>query len=161
MHTDQRAAQALADLGDGQRRSVGSEDALRLADLIQLAERGLLDLHILERSLNDQIAVCAQVFLQARSDGSDDRVCLLLRDLALRNQLVVASLDLSEALLGPLLLDVAQSNRVALDLSECLCNALTHRASANNTDLHRISLLYFIELPFPGSLSGRSRAAEA
>ena len=36
MHTDQRTADALADLGDGQRRGVGSEDALGLADLIQL-----------------------------------------------------------------------------------------------------------------------------
>ena len=37
------------------RSSVGSEDALGLADLIQLAEGGLLDLHILESSLDDQV----------------------------------------------------------------------------------------------------------
>ena len=33
---------------------------------------GLLDLHILESSLNDQVAVSAQIFLQARGDGSHD-----------------------------------------------------------------------------------------
>jgi hypothetical protein len=141
VHADQRTANALADLGDGQRRSVGSEDALGLADLIQLAEGGLLDLHILKSSLNDQIAVSAQVFLQARGDGSNDSVCLFLRHLSLGNQLLVALLDLCQTILGPLLLDVAQSNSVALNLCKCLCDALAHGASADNTDLHRKPLL--------------------
>ena len=141
VHTDQGTGQTLADLGDGQRRSVGSEDALGLADLIQLAEGGLLDLHILESSLNDQIAVCAQIFLQARGDGCNDRVSLLLSHLSLSDQLLVALLDLCQTILGPLLLDVAQSNGVALNLCKCLCDALTHSASADNTDLHRKSLL--------------------
>ena len=141
VHTDQRTAQALADLGDGQRGGVGSEDALGLADLIQLAESGLLDLHILKSSLNDQVAVCAQIFLQARGDGCNDRVSLFLGDLALSNQLLVALLDLCQAVLSPLLLDVAQSNGVALNLCKCLCDALAHSASADNTDLHRKSLL--------------------
>ena len=141
VHADQRTANALADLGDGQRRSVGSEDALGLADLIQLAEGGLLDLHILKSSLNDQIAVSAQVFLQARGDGSNDSVCLFLRHLSLGNQLLVALLDLCQTILGPLLLDVAQSNGVALNLCKCLCDALAHGASADNTDLHRKPLL--------------------
>ena len=141
VHTDQGTGQTLADLGDGQRRSVGSKDALGLADLIQLTEGGLLDLHILESSLNDQIAVCAQIFLQARGDGGDDSVSLLLGHLSLSDQLLVALLDLCQTILGPLLLDVAQSNGVALNLCKCLCDALAHSASADNTDLHRKSLL--------------------
>ena len=144
VHTDQRTADTLADLGDGQRRGVGSEDALGLADLIQLAESGLLDLHILESSLNDEVAVSAQVFLQARGDSSDDSVSLLLSHLALSDQLFIALLDLCQTILGPLLLDVTQSNRVALDLSKCLCDALAHSASTDNTDLHGKSLLYYI-----------------
>ena len=48
---------------------------------------------------------------------------------------------LCQAVLSPLLLDVAQSNGVALNLCKCLCDALTHSASADNTDLHRKSLL--------------------
>ena len=35
MHTNQGTGQALADLSDGQRRGVGSKDALRLADLTE------------------------------------------------------------------------------------------------------------------------------
>ena len=120
VHTHQRAAQAPADLGNGQRGGVGSKDALRLAQLIQLCKGGLLDLHILKGSLHDQIAVCAQVFLRwpgviaaTMASGSPGP------NLALSHQLVVASLDLSQAL-GPLLLDIALGNGVALHLSKCL-----------------------------------------
>ena len=141
MHADHRALDVLADFGNGQRRSVGSEDALRLADGIQLTKGGLLDLHILERCLHDQVAVSAQIFLQARGDGGNDSVCLFLGHLALSDQLLVALLDLCQTILSPLLLDVAQSNGVALNLCKCLCDTLAHGASADNTDLHRKSLL--------------------
>jgi len=141
VHTDHGAAQALADLSDGQGGSVGSKDALGLADLIQLAKGGLLDFHVLKCSLNDQVAVRAQVLFQARDDSANDGVHFLLGHLALSDQLLVALFDLCQTILGPLLLDVTQSNGVALNLCKCLCDALAHRASANNTDLHRISLL--------------------
>ena len=74
----------------------------------------------LKCSFYDQIAVCAQIFLQARSDGCNDRVSLFLGDLALSNQLLVALLDLCQAVLSPLLLDVAQSNGCLLDTSRCV-----------------------------------------
>ena len=95
VHADQGTAQALADLGDGQRRGVGSENTLGLADLIQLAEGGLLDLHILESSLDDQVAVSAQILFQASGDSSHAAVNFSLVQLALGNQLGVASGDLS------------------------------------------------------------------
>ena len=136
MHADHGTGQALADLGDGQRRGVGSKDALRLADLVQLGEGGLLDLHILEGSLDDQVAVSAQIFLQARGDGSQDGVHLFLGQLALGNQTLVALGDLCLAAFSPLLLDVAQGHGVALALCKCLCNALAHGASANNANFH-------------------------
>ena len=60
VHPDEGTAQALTDLGDGQGGGVGGEDAALLADLVQLAEGGLLDLHILEGGLHDQVAVGAQ-----------------------------------------------------------------------------------------------------
>ena len=139
MHADQRTAQTLADLGDGQRGSVGSKNALGLADLVQLAKGGLLDL--LESSLNDQVAVSAQILFQASGDSSHATVDLSLIQLALGNELGITGSDLVLAAIGPLLLDVAQSDGEALNLCKCLCNALAHSASANNTDLHRISLL--------------------
>ena len=145
VHADQRTGQALADLGDGQRRGVGSENALGLADLIQLAKGGLLDLHILESSLDDQVAVSAQVLFQASGDSSHAAVDFSLIQLALGNQLGIASGDLVLAALGPLLLDVTQSNGVALDLCESLCNTLAHSASANNAYLHSSYLQFKIK----------------
>ena len=136
VHADQRTAQTLADLGDGQRGSVGSENALGLADLVQLAKGGLLDLHILESSLNDQVAVSAQILLQASGDGSHAAVNLSLIQLAFGNELGITGSDLVLAAIGPLLLDVAQSDGEALNLCKCLCNALAHSASANNAYLH-------------------------
>ena len=39
------------------------------------------------------------------------------------------------------LLDIAKSNCVAINLSECLSNALSHCACANNANLHVCFLL--------------------
>ena len=136
VHAHQRTGQALADLGDGQGGGVGSEDAFRLADLVQLAEGGLLDLHIFESGFHDQVAVRAQVFLQASGDGSQTAVHFSLVQLALGNQLGIALGNLVLAALGPFLLDVAQRDGVAFALSESLCDALAHGASADNAYLH-------------------------
>ena len=136
VHADQRTAQTLADLGDGQRGSVGSENALGLADLVQLAKGGLLDLHILKSSLNDQVAVSAQILFQASGDGSHAAVNLSLIQLALGNQLCIASCDLILAFIGPFLLDITQGNSEALSLCKCLSNTLAHSASANNANFH-------------------------
>ena len=84
--------------------------ALRLADLVQLAKGGLLDLHILEGSLNDQVAVSAQILLQTGGDGSHAAVNFSLVQLALGNELGITGSDLVLAAIGPLLLDVAQSD---------------------------------------------------
>ena len=105
MHTDHRTAQSVSDLRDGEGGSVGCENALRLRDLIQLRESGLLYAHILESSLNDQIAVRAEIFLHTRCDLCENRVHCLLGHLSLGNQSRVALGDLVLSALGPLLLD--------------------------------------------------------
>ena len=133
MHPDQGAAQALADLGDGQGRGVGGENALGLADLVQLAEGGLLHAHVLKGGLHDQVAVGAQVLLQARGDGGHDAVGLGLVHLALFHQLGIALLDLGLAAVGPLLLDVAQGHGPAA-LGEGLGDALAHGACADHAN---------------------------
>ena len=133
VHPDEGTAQTLADLGDGQGGGVGGEDALGLADLVQLAEGGLLHAHVLERGLHDQVAVGAQVLLQAGGDGGHGGVGLSLVHLALFHQLGVALLDLGLAAVGPLLLDVAQGNGPAA-LGERLGDALAHSTGADNTN---------------------------
>src|SRR5699024_2449052 len=59
MHADYRTVQPRADLCDGQRGGVGGENAVCLADILQLFEGLFFDLHVLQGGLYDQIAVCA------------------------------------------------------------------------------------------------------
>ena len=136
VHTDHGSGQAVSDLGDGKAGGVGSEYALRLADLVQLAKGGLLNGHILESCLNDQIAICAKVFLQTGSDLSKNGINCLLGQLAFLNELCIALSDLILTALCPLLLDVAESYFITVNLSKSLCNALSHGTGTNNTYLH-------------------------
>ena len=136
MHADHGSGQAVSDLGDGKAGGVGSEYALRLADLVQLAKGGLLNGHVLESCLNDQIAICAKVFLQTGSDLSKNSVNCLLSKLAFLNELSITLGDLVLTALSPLLLNVAKCYFVAVYLGECLSNALSHGTSTNNTYLH-------------------------
>ena len=136
MHADHGSGQAVSDLGDGKAGGVGSEYALRLADLVQLSKSGLLNGHVLESCLNDQIAICAKVFLQTGSDLSKDGVNCLLGELAFLNELCITLSDLVLTALSPLLLDVAECNFITVNLSKCLCNALSHGTCTNNTYLH-------------------------
>ena len=63
----------------------------------------------------------------------------------LGNELGITGSDLVLAAIGPLLLDVAQSDGEALNLCKCLCNALAHSASANNAYLHSSYLQFKIK----------------
>ena len=141
MHTDHGSGQAVSDLSDGKAGSVGSKYALRLADLVKLTESGLLNSHILESSLNDQIAVSAKVFLQAGSDLGKNAVNSLLSQFSFLNKLSVSLSDLVLTALCPFLLDIAESNLITFNLSKCLCNALSHGTSTDNTYLHCSSSL--------------------
>ena len=70
-------------------------------------------------SLNDQIAVRAEIFLHARCDLRENRVHCLLGHLALGNQSRVSFGDLVLAALSPLLLDIAECHFVAVNLCKC------------------------------------------
>ena len=48
---------AARDLVDVQARSVGGEDRALLDDAVELAEHLLLDVHVLEHGLDDEVAV--------------------------------------------------------------------------------------------------------
>ena len=66
--------------------------------------------------------------------GMSDTV--MVSQLALGNQLCIASCDLILAFIGPFLLDITQGNSEALSLCKCLSNTLAHSASANNANFH-------------------------
>ena len=57
MHTYNSLLQAIGNFGDRKRRSVGSKNALGLADLFQVLEDFLLQFHFLESGFYNQVAV--------------------------------------------------------------------------------------------------------
>ena len=101
----------------------------------------LLDFHVLERSLDDEVAVGADVLFEAGGDGGHAAVDFRLVQLAFSDQLGVALGDLVLAAVSPLLLDVAQGDGVTLDLRKSLRDALAHGASADNAYFHSCNLL--------------------
>ena len=67
------------DLGDRQRRRVGRQDRLRLADLVQLGEDLLLQVEMLGHGLDDQVdARCSAASPTANVDPAEQRVAVLL-----------------------------------------------------------------------------------
>ena len=148
VHTDHRTGQSIADLGNGKAGGVGSEYTLRLADLVQLTEGGLLNFHVLECSFYDQIAVCTQVFLQTRSDLSYDSVNCFLGHFSFFYQSCIAFNDLCFAAFSPFLLNIAESYFISVYLGKCLCNALSHGTCTDNTYFHGKSscFLYILSL---------------
>ena len=63
MHTYHWTGQSVADLCDGKAGCVGCKNALWLCNLIQLLECSLLNAHILESRLYDEVTILAKVFL--------------------------------------------------------------------------------------------------
>ena len=142
MHADNRTIQASADLCDGQRGCVGSKDAVCLADVLQLFECLLLDLHVFQSSFYNQIAICADG-LNACGDLSQNSVSNFLSHFAFCNSLLKALCNFLLAVCSELFVDIAKKYFIAFGLSESLCDAGTHCAGANNTYLHDVILLIF------------------
>ena len=131
-----------ADLCDGKGRSVCSKDTARFADCVELFECLLLDLHVLDCSLNNEVAVTTDIFY-ACCDLVQDLVSLFLSHFAFCNSLLKALCNFLLAVCSELFVDIAKKYFIAFSLSESLCDAGTHCAGANNTYLHDVILLIF------------------
>ena len=135
MHADDGTIELSADFGDGEGGSIGGEHALGFADLGELLESLLLDLHILNGSLDDEVTILADL-LGAGGDLGKDGIGSSLLHLALGHAAVQTLGDLVFAVSGKLFVDIAQENLVTIGLSKGLSDAGTHSTSANNTNFH-------------------------
>ena len=122
------------DGGDGDGGGVGSQDGLRLADLVELLEDALLDVQNLDGSLYHQVAVLGIGQLQGEGDPGEHVVLLLLGDLALGDLLLQVLLQHALAPLNESVGDVADENGLA-SLSENLSDPHTHGAGAQHHNL--------------------------
>ena len=141
MHADHGSVQTCSDLRDGKGGGIGGEDAVRLADVLQLLKGLLLDLHVLKRSFHYKIAVRADR-LHAGGDLCQDGVGGSLLHLSLGNSLAQPLGDPVLAVCGELFIDIAQKNLIAFGLGKSLCNTGTHGSCTDNTNFHECILLY-------------------
>ena len=143
MHTNDGLGKACADLGDGQGRGVGSEDAVRiLNDLVLKLLKGLmLQIHLLKNCLNNQIRIYGDVRKAGYDLAQKSILCSLLH-LALCYSLIQRLLDLGLAAICELLLDVAKINLLnCIALSKSLRNAGSHGTCTNDCYFHLNFLL--------------------
>ena len=140
MHADNCSVKAIGDFCNGEGGSVGCKDAILLADAFQLLEDFLLQLHLFQRSLYNEVAICND-FIRTSGDLRQDCIRSGLLHLALRNSLVESLCDLCLTVFCPLCLHVAELYFITFCLSKCLCDAGAHGSCADNTNFHNRNLL--------------------
>ena len=133
-------AGACGNLGNRERRRVGSEDGLGLADLVKLHEHIFLQLHVLDCSLDNEVSIGEVSIVGRRGDICQDGLHGILGDFAFLHELVVTlgnrSHSLVQALLSAALHDNGHLGGKRLD------DTLSHRTCSNNTDFHNLKLFY-------------------
>ena len=145
MHSHHMAVDPGTDFRNGKGRRIGCKDAFRLADRFQLFKGLLLDLHVLNGSLYDQVAVSADI-LYARCDLGKDLVRLFLGHFSFRDPFLESLGNFIFSVCGKCLIDIAQHNLVAFCLCKRLCNAGTHGSGADNANLHGRTSLFSSQL---------------
>ena len=135
MHTDNRAVKTRTDLSNGQRRGVGSEYAVCLADSAQLFEGLFFDLHVLDCCLNYEIAVAADS-LNAGMDSGKDLVCILFCHLSFCYSLLKVLGNFQFAVGSKLFVNITQAYFISIYLGKCLSDSGTHGSCTNNTNFH-------------------------
>ena len=93
---------ACSHFGYGQGGGVGSEDGVLRADLVQLLEQVLLQVHALQNNFHDEVSVGSGVAVYRGLEGSKQLVLVLCGHLALAYEELVIVCDNGLAALGEL-----------------------------------------------------------
>ena len=119
------------DLVDVERRRVRRQQRARLADLVELAEDRLLQLHVLEHGLDDDVARGEVGLVGRPGDQRHPLLDRLGRDRTARRGPLVVLADHGEALVERLLVAFDDRHRDA-DVGEVHGDAATHRPRAEH-----------------------------
>ncbi|MGX1117076.1 hypothetical protein RKD37_002439 [Streptomyces ambofaciens] len=123
-------------LRDGERGGVRREDGVRGRDRLDLREDLLLDAHLLEDGLDDEVRVREALGLvQDAGHQGLQAIGLVLVDTALAEQLVDLGVDVAHTLVDPLLVDVGQDDRHLQAAQEEQRELRGHQAGADHTHL--------------------------
>ena len=133
-------AGASGNLGNRERRRVGSENGLGLADLVKFHEHILLQLHVLDCSLDNEVCIGEVGIISRRGDVGQDSLHGVLGDFALFHEFVIPlgnrSHSLVQTLLGAALHNYGHLGGKSLD------DTLSHRTCSNNANFHNLILFY-------------------
>ena len=143
VHASDRTVKTCADLSDGKGRGIGGEQAVLLTDGGKLFEGILLDLHVLDRRFDDEVAVFTDV-LRTGADAAEDLIGSFLGHFALVDSLLQVGGNSCLAPSGKDLVQVAETDFISIDLRKCLRDAGAHGSSANNAYYHNHLLLFNI-----------------
>ena len=124
---------AAGDLVDIEIAGVGREDGAGLGDLVELAENVLLDVHVLEHRLDDEVGVLQVVKAERRGEAAHARFDFLHREAALLGAVLVILADDGDAAVERLLLHFNDRHRNA-DAEEVHRDAAAHGAGADDAD---------------------------
>ena len=133
---------ACSHFGYGQGGGVGSEDGVLRADLVQILEQILLQIHALQNNFHDEVSVGSGVAVYRGLEGSKKLILVLLGHLALLYEKVVVMSDDGLAALGELRLNVDHGDVMA-SVQENFRNACAHIACAEYTYFHVIKPLSY------------------
>ena len=126
-----RPAGGARDLVDVECRGVAGQDCLLLAHGVQLAEHLLLEPHLLEHRLDDDVNLGQVAVVDGGGNQAEPRVHRLLRQTALRDGRGVVLRDDRQPLVERLLRDFEHRHRDA-GVGEVHRDAATHRAAADD-----------------------------
>ena len=114
---------------------MGSEDGVSGADLVQILQQVLLQIHALQNNFHDEVSIGSVLAVNRGLEGSEQLVLALCGHLALAYEELVIVCDNGLAALGELRLDVDHGN-VMTCVQEYLSDACAHVASAEYTNFH-------------------------
>ena len=122
-------------LGDRQRARVGGEDALGRDDGFDLGPHLLLDRHLLEDRLDDEVGVGEAVLGRRAGDEAGEVVGAVAADLARLERLGDLAVDPGDALGDALLVEVGHDDRHAQVAGEEQGELAGHETGADDADL--------------------------
>ena len=121
--------------GDRHSRSVGCEDRMRRADVVQLTEQVLLQIHALQNNLHDEVSIGSGLAVGRGLELGKKLILAALLHLALLDQEVEVACDTRYTTLKELILYVDQGNVVIVSHKD-LSDARAHVAGAEYTNIH-------------------------
>ena len=126
-----RALGGRGDFVNVQGGGVGGQNRTGLTDVVELLEDALLDVHVLEHGLNDQIHILERVVIQSGGNQSHPLFNLLLGHATFLGSTFIVATDDAKALVQSFLLHFGNDNGDA-HVGEVHGNTATHGARTNN-----------------------------